>query len=366
MKSREAVDGVDPLVSEPPPPRQGVWDSSMHDLAIIIVSTNEAHWLRPCLRSVFGHVGDIEIDVVVADNESTDGTRELVTGEFAAARVIACENRGFSHANNRGWLACDARYALFLNPDTEILEGAFEELIGWMDAHPTIGLAGVKQVTSDGTVFPTIRRFPNALRMLGEAFGSESLPFRAPWLGERELDLARYEQEIECDWTSGSFMLARREALESAGVLDERSFIYGEEPDLCLRMRKAGWKTMHLPLMTILHHAQKAGVNPKMDAQNAFARLLYARKHFGRAHRLAFAASLMLAYALRAAMPGRTPQRRQRRAAALRSLRTMSGLTPPPFGDPPPTALAIVPTEQREPLQLGEGDDPGIAQSSSG
>src|SRR4051794_10479431 len=105
----------------------------MDDLAIIIVSTNEAHWLRPCLATVFDHAGDITLDIVVADNESTDGTRELVEHEFPRARVVRCKNLGFSHANNRGWLTCNARYALFLNPDTQILDGTFAELVALMD-----------------------------------------------------------------------------------------------------------------------------------------------------------------------------------------------------------------------------------------
>ena len=83
-------------------------------------------------------------------------------------------------------------------------------------------------------------------------------------------------------------MLARREAILSVGILDERSFIYGEEPDLCLRMRRAGWEMRHFPWMTIVHHAGKAGINPRMEAQNAFARRHHALMHFGRGHRLAF------------------------------------------------------------------------------
>ena len=149
-----------------------------------------------------------------------------------------------------------------------------------MDASPGLGLAGVKQITPDGRLFPTIRRFPNALRALFEAMGSERYPLRASWLGERELDLSRYEREFDCDWTSGSFMLARREALESAGYFDERFFIYSEETDLCLRIKAAGWDIRHLPIMTVLHHADKAGVNPKMAAQDAYARKQYSRKHF--------------------------------------------------------------------------------------
>jgi hypothetical protein len=129
----------------------------------------------------------------------------------------------------------------------------------------------------EAELFPTIRRFPNAVRAVFEALGSERSPFRASWLGERELDLGRYEHEIACDWTSGSFLLVRREALESAGLFDERFFIYSEETDLCLRIKAAGWEIRHLPTMTILHHAQKAGANPKMEAQLAFAGLQYAR-----------------------------------------------------------------------------------------
>jgi GT2 family glycosyltransferase len=306
----------------------------MHDLAVIIVSTNEGQWLRPCLSSVFAHSGDISIDVVVANNDSSDDTVSVVSS-FPAARVVTCPNRGFSHANNRALMTCDARYVLFLNPDTQVLEGTFAELVEALDARPSVGLVGVKQVTPDGQLFPTMRRQPNALRAFGEALGSEKLRLRASWLGERELDLRRYEKETTCDWTSGSFMLVRREALEAAGFLDERFFIYAEETDLCLRMRRAGWEIKHLPLMTILHHADKAGTNPKMEAQGVFARKQYAAKNLSPAHRYAYLVAMFVRHALRAvALP--SPERR---AAARRSLATLVGLAEPPFGSPPPTAL---------------------------
>jgi GT2 family glycosyltransferase len=89
------------------------------DIAIITVSTSEAHWLRPCLSTVFAHMGDVSADVVVVDNESRDGTADVVATEFPDARVVPSRNHGFSHANNRGLMTCDARYVLFLNPDTE-------------------------------------------------------------------------------------------------------------------------------------------------------------------------------------------------------------------------------------------------------
>ena len=181
----------------------------MHDLAIVIVSTNEAHWIAPCLETVYAQAGPIALDVVVADNGSTDGTAEVVS-RFPGARVVRCENHGFSHANNRAMMTCDARYVLLLNPDTEVREGTFADLVAAMDARPDVGFASVKQVLPDGTLFPTIRRFPSPLRAFGEALGSERLGVGGAVLGERELAPEPYERESDADWLTGAFMFLRR------------------------------------------------------------------------------------------------------------------------------------------------------------
>ena len=318
----------------------GTEPGSGHDLAVVIVSTNEARWLEPCLSTVFAAAGGAALDVVVVDNESSDGTRELVETKFPGARIVESSNRGFSHANNRGADTCDARYVLFLNPDTEIVSGDFGELVAAMDARPGVGLIGVRQLTADGTLWPTIRYFPNLSRAVGEALASERWPLRARWAGERELDMSVYAREHRCDWTSGSFMLARREALLSAGLLDERFFIYSEETDLCLRVKEAGWEIRHLPTMTIVHHAGKGGVRPKMVAQDAFARRQYARKHFTGPRRTAYLGAILARHALRAAAPGRGEEPEARRRAARRAIRTLVGRAEPPFGQPPDTAVA--------------------------
>lgn len=305
------------------------------DLAIIIVSTNEARWLEPCLGSVYQHAGQIHLDVVVVDNESTDGTRELVESRFPAARIVCSKNRGFAHANNRGAMTCKARYILFLNPDTQIIEGTFEELVAALDARPDVGMAGVRQVARDGTLWPTIRYFPSVGRAVGDALASERWPARWRLAGERELDRSLYDREVDCDWTSGSFMFTRCDALFAAGYLDERFFIYSEEPDLCLRIKHAGWRVLHLPVMTIIHHAGKGGVRPKMVAQDVFTRRQYAEKHFGRSYRTAYLAAVGARYLIRlTAGPAG-----DRRAAARLALRTLTGRAAPPFGPPPPTAV---------------------------
>jgi GT2 family glycosyltransferase len=312
------------------------------DLAVIIVSTNEAKWLTTCLSSVYAQAGPISIQVVVSDNESTDGTRELVESEFPDAVVVTCPNRGFGHANNRAVEATESRYVLFLNPDTEILEGTFAELIADLDRREEIGLIGVRQVAADHVLFPTIRRFPSVPRFFFEALGSERFPLRASWLGERELDMTRYDQDIACDWTSGSFMLARREALESAGVFDERFFIFSEEVDLCLRIRQAGWDIRHSPTMTILHHFNKVGVSPRIVAQTMFARQQYLRKHFAPAARLACTGAMFLQLGLRSVPIGRDRGRARARSRAARAgMGVLTGRARAPFCPPPQTAMFI-------------------------
>jgi GT2 family glycosyltransferase len=314
----------------------------VHDLAVIVVAIpNEAHWTRPCLRSVGEHAGDaIALEAIVADNR-TPGIAEIVEDEFSWARVVECDNRGFAHANNRALETCDARYVLFLNPDTEILDGTLEELVTFLDHNPELGLIGVRQVTSDGSVYPTIRRFPSARRALADAVALHRV---APHAGERVVDRNAYDRETRCDWTTGSFMLVRREAIESSGIFDERFFIYSEEADLCYRIKQAGWEIGHVPTMTILHHADKSPDNPRRRAQDAFSRLQFAHKHFSTAHRFFYRSALATRYGLRMFSPDGN-----RRAASRAGLAITLGRMEPPFGAPPAQAVRLREDDRREP-----------------
>jgi GT2 family glycosyltransferase len=304
-------------------------------LCVIIVSANSAKWLRPCLTTVYERAGDVELDVVVVAAGCTDETVPLVERHFPRARVISCPNRGFAYANNRALRTADTDWVLFLNPDTEILEGSFANLIDMLGPRSTVGLVGVRQVTADGQLFPTIRRFPNAIRFLFETLGSERFPVHASWLGERELDVRVYERDIACDWTSGSFMLVRWEALQSAGFMDERFFLFCEETDLCLRIKQAGWEIRHVPYLKILHHANKGGWNRQLEAQVAYAKRQYIEKHLSPIHQLAAKGALVLGFTLRSALGGGKGRKGSSRAA----LATLLGFRAPPFGEPPQVSL---------------------------
>ncbi|MGO9954547.1 MAG: glycosyltransferase family 2 protein [Solirubrobacteraceae bacterium] len=316
----------------------------MHDLAVIIVSTNEADWLRRCLPTVFAGAGDLDIDVAVVDNGSSGATRAVVEDEFPLARVVDSENHGFPHANNRALMTVDARYVLFLNPDTEIVHGSLEDLVRRMDACPEVGLAGCRQVGPDGQLHATMRRFPTPIRLLLEALGSERWPFRASWTGQRYLKLADYAREFDLDWTTGSFMLVRREALESAGWMDERFFLYCDDPDLALKIKRAGWIVRHLPQMEIVHHADKMGWSARGYRQYAFANRIYFTKHFGSFSRRAAIAAAAAGYGIRAVA---FPFVRRSEPDAARAMRgafaTVIGRVPAPYEPPPAVAVRLRP-----------------------
>jgi GT2 family glycosyltransferase len=314
----------------------------LDDLAVIIVSYNSGRYIMACLDSLFSHLGPLRADVVVVDAESRDGTPDIVA-DFPGVRLIECRNGGFAYANNRGLMTCDARYVLFLNPDTEIRQGTLSDLVARMDARPEVGLIGARQVDAQGRLDMTIRYFPTALRALGDALSAERLPRRPHWLGEREVDPAAYDREFGCDWTSGSFMLARREAIESAGFMDERFFLYSEETDFCRRISAAGWEIRHFPWMTILHHGAEVGVKPRVESLTAHSRMLYARKHFSRVHRALYLSAVVLGHVIRLAFSVRGEHGRRRAAAQWAAVTTLLRLSPPPHS--PSDRFSVCPRE---------------------
>jgi len=309
----------------------------MHDVCVIIVSHNGKRWLDAALSSLFASAGGLDLDVVVVDNGG-DGSAAHVEEHFPRARTITCQNRGFGAANNEGLATADARYVLFLNPDTEFLSGNLAELIAVMDRRPGVGLVGVRQVGGAGELAPSMRRFPSTTNMVAEALAVEKVPLLRRFFGERVLDPRRYDRESACDWTSGSFMLVRGQAVRVCGGFDERFFLFSEETDLCWRLRRGGWGIVHLPLVTIRHFESKRSASPLMEAQAAYARLQFARKHFSRVSPYRWA--MALRYALRAGLPAGRGRDQRRREAGRAALAAVIDEVPPIAAPTSPPAQA--------------------------
>jgi N-acetylglucosaminyl-diphospho-decaprenol L-rhamnosyltransferase len=266
----------------------------MHDLGIVIVNWNTRDYLKRCLETVLVSTGDFSFRVVVVDNASTDGSAEMVRQDFPSVELIASQtNGGYPYGNNLGLRALgfrgagdvtsDApRYALLLNPDTELPPSALYDMTQFMDAHPEIGAAGPKLVLEDGSLDLACRRsFPTPMVSLYRFSGLSKLFPHSPRFGRYNMTFADPDQEIEVDSVVGAYMQVRREAIHAVGLLDESFFMYGEDLDWAYRIKKAGWKVFYHPQVTV-KHIKRAASRQSKKAQFEFQRamLIFYRKHY--------------------------------------------------------------------------------------
>jgi len=249
-------------------------------LSVIIVTWNGRELLRNCLRTVVrGLTPDpwsLTPELIVVDNASTDGSAEMVRREFPDAQVIVnAENVGFARANNQGIRVSRGRYVLLLNNDTLVPSGALEALVAFMEAHGDAGAVCPRLRRPDGTPQPF-------------AFGGDPTLGYLLRRGINRLIFRRSLHDWATDaiqlvnWVSGACLLARREAIDRAGLLDEAIFMYFEDNDWCLRIRQAGWRVYYNPQVAITHiGGQSLARNPA--ARRAYYESLryFYRKHYG-------------------------------------------------------------------------------------
>ena len=266
----------------------------MLDLGIVILNWNTCELLKRCLETVLASVGDFTYTVVVVDNASTDGSVAMVREHFPTVQVIASEvNGGYPYGNNlglralgyhdTGQVAPDApRYALLLNPDTEVPPEAFFRMTQFMDAHPDVGIAGPKLVLEDGSLDLACRRsFPTPEVSFYRFSGLSKLFPAHPRFGRYNMTFADPDEEIEVDAVVGAYMQVRREAIAQVGLLDETFFMYGEDLDWAYRIKKAGWKVFYHPQVTV-KHVKRAASRKSKKAQFEFQRAMWIfyRKHY--------------------------------------------------------------------------------------
>ena len=288
----------------------------MLDLGIVIVNWNTRDLLRDCLRSVAASQGDFTCRVVVVDNASPDGSADMVRAGFPDVTLIAsAENEGFARANNRGLRALgfapgcadeDApRYALALNPDTVLPPGALGEMLAYMDADATIGVAGPKLVLPDGSLDLACRRsFPTPEISFYRMVGLSRLFPRSRRFGRYNLTYLDPDVETEVDSVVGAFMLVRRAAIQQVGLFDETFFMYGEDLDWAFRIKQAGWKVRYNPRVAVTH-VKRAASRQSRRAQREFYRamLLFYRKHYRRTTPWWLHSLILLGLALKGGRP---------------------------------------------------------------
>lgn len=229
----------------------------MIDLSIIIVSYNTRELLRNCLLSIFQNIPkDFDTEVIVVDNNSSDGSSNFVKKEFPKVVLIENEkNLGFSKANNIGVRHSQGRYVLFLNPDTIVYPKTLEILVNFMDRYQNAGVATCKILMPNGKIDEACHRgFPTPWRAFSYFSGLSKLFPRSRLFSGYTLGWKNFEKIHKIDACAGAFMMVRRKAGEEIGWWDENYFWYGEDLDFCYRLKEKRWEIHFIPTVSILHY----------------------------------------------------------------------------------------------------------------
>ncbi len=271
-------------------------DSVRKDLAIVIVNYNTRDDLDSCLQSIKESVGDFSYDVIVVDNASDDESAAMVRKNhpWVTKLIRNKDNEGYASANNIGLRSLGfgeeehnnqltPRYALLLNPDTVLPPNALSSMLVYMDEHPDVGVAGPKLVRQDGSLDKACRRsFPTPRVSFYHMMRLDEFFPNSERFGRYNLTYLDADVDSEVDAVVGAFMLIRSKALHQTGLLDESFFMYGEDLDLCYRIKEAGWRIMYHPGVTVLHIKGAASRKNSEQATLAFyqAMRIFHEKHY--------------------------------------------------------------------------------------
>jgi len=267
-----------------PPSRHLYRGKEVADLSVIIINYNVKQLLRECLYSIYHNTKRINFEITTVDNNSTDGSADMVHREFPEVRLIEnWQNLGFAKATNQGLRQSKGRHILLLNPDTIVLPNALDKMVEFMDENPRAGALGCKLLYPDGTLQRSCRSFPTLVSAFFENTGLEKLFPKNKVIGRHRIGYWDHNDIREVDQPTGAALMVRQEILSRVGLMDEQFYMYYDDIDWCYRIKKRGWKIYFIPLAQIIHHGgQSAGLNmAEMRIQGYKSRHKFFRKHYG-------------------------------------------------------------------------------------
>jgi N-acetylglucosaminyl-diphospho-decaprenol L-rhamnosyltransferase len=226
------------------------------DVSIIIVNWNVRELLRACLQSLRDAAGlpMARMQVFVVDNASADGSADMVAAEFPEVELVAnADNLGFGRANNQVLDRCTGRHVLLLNPDTRVLDGAVGKLVAQLDAEPDVAVIGCRLLNGDGTLQRwTGGAYPRLANVVNHYFFVDRLlpPAWRPMPLYLDRDV---RHDLDVDWVSGACMILRGSAL-GGRLFNPDYFMYGEDMELCHRLKHVGGRVVYTPRASIIHY----------------------------------------------------------------------------------------------------------------
>lgn len=269
----------------------------MADLSIIIVNWNTKEALKDCLGSIRANVCGMSYEIIIADNNSSDASVEMIQQEYPEVTFIEnTQNLGYGRANNQGIRKANANYVLILNPDTIVLPGSIEKMYGFLKENPEVGACGPSILDTHYQASPPVLYDPTIWELFGkDTFLRKILPKLCSPLYPQP------KERKEVERLSGCCFLARKRALVAAGLFDERIFLFYEEADLFFRLRKKGWAIYYLPELSIVHLHGKSVSLFSAFHKELFIRessLIYFRNRYGLIASILFRLFLILSYLL--------------------------------------------------------------------
>ncbi len=259
----------------------------MLDLSIIVVNWNTRELLKQCLTSVIEQTQQLAYEIFVVDNASSDGSIAMVERDFPDVHLIKNDrNLGFSKANNQALVKASGRYLLLLNSDTRITENAFWPMIQFLDAHPSVGMAGPQLLNPDGTRQESCDDFPRRPMTLLRDKILDALQLQNHITRAGKMRRWDYSNNFSVDYLIGAVLLVRRETFEQIGGLDEQFFMYAEDIDWCYRSVRAGWQNYYLGEICVYHHNRGSSEKTTGQAKTLHqlrtkSLLKFYRKHYG-------------------------------------------------------------------------------------
>ncbi len=276
----------------------------MVQLSVIIVNYNVSYFLEQCLHSVIKASEGLDIETFVVDNNSVDGSVEMVKAKFPEVKLIANkDNVGFSRANNQAIRISNGKYVLLLNPDTLVEEDTFSKTISYLNEHPDVGGLGVRMIDGHGQFLPESKRgLPTPLVAFYKIFGLSAMFPKSKIFSEYHLGYLSKDENHEIPVLSGAFMMMRKETLDKVGLLDEDYFMYGEDIDLSYRITLGGYKNVYFSETRIIHYKGESTKKSSVNYVFVFYRamLIFAKKHFSKRLAKTFSFLINLAIYLRA------------------------------------------------------------------
>jgi len=256
----------------------------MNQLSVIIVNYNVKHFLEQVLLSVEVASKGLMVETWVVDNNSVDGSIEMVKEKFPWVKLIENhDNVGFSKANNQALRLSNAKYSLLLNPDTVLQEDTFQKCIEYLDLHPEVGGLGVRMIDGKGQFLPESKRgLPTPSVAFFKMTGLASLFPKSRYFGRYHMKYLSEFETHEVEILAGAFMMMRGETLAKVGLLDEQFFMYGEDIDLSYRILLGGYKNVYFADTTIIHYKGESTKKKSVNYVKVFynAMVLFAKKHY--------------------------------------------------------------------------------------